>query len=1462
MNRARNAERSNTNATRNRGVASRILHAVSVSPSLEGTGAPVFDAAPLSQANGRRLICSFAASLALLIALAAVLLVPAAASAAPKGVVGVLGVFSDQPGSGDGEFSNPIGGVAVSEGSGEVYVVDTVNSRVQRFAADGTFISQFGVSGSFEGGEFAFDDFSGSPPGIAVAPDGSVYVADLGNQRVQKFTADGTFVHMFGLDVDASTGGEVCTAGCQFGTAGSGDGEFSGPVGVAVEADGDVLVADRDNQRIQRFDSSGVYQSQFEVPFAPHRVAVDSSGAIYVLEFNGQVLKFDSTGGSPEVFAPDHIASARDLATAGDRVFVAQPDAESPEGDRTPEILEFDPALDPADQLIETHPVAASEGFGAGTFGLAAHSSGRLYLAVDLFARSQAQLSRVLILDEGTAPPAIVTLLPASDVTATTATLRAEIDSNGPLPTNYRLEVSAGGVNWTTVGSGSVPGDTAETVSANATDLDPNTLYRFRVVTTKGFGNPDVNSPELTFLTDATAPEILESRPGPLDATSATLLGRIDPNGSATRYRFSYGIGAFTHAIPVPEAPIGFGSDPVFVSQVLSGLKPNTTYQFRLVATSPAGVTTGPTKTFTTRTTPALPDNRGYELVSPAYKVFGAGVGHLYGGRDAAAFVGTPSAEGERFAVNGQNGSMLVDGTFAYVNDVSLAERTDLGWMNKPAFTKPGYGSHYIAPAALTSFSDDFSLMQFNGDKPLKMFPEMKLWGGISGTSPTTLMLRQWTGPEWELLAPLDGSDPSAGNDLTRAKSTWLIAGDGSGALISGIGRGLAGPEDPTLDMPDSNDNGRKPRSIYLDEITGPFTSSFPGDDGRREVVHLCSPDTVLPSGPCEPPAPGRDGRLTSLGGAALIERPDGGMQDLPPPISRDGSRVFFMSPDPAFVGGSANFGPAQLFVRQRNSDGSLMTRWISRSEVPGQVGLEAPAIFQGASRDGDKVFFKTIAPLTADDPNGQGGPPPPGGVTAGPASPESSDLYMYDLPDGANADPAGGDLVRITSGPDGDGDCHASVDDGSVVEELGQPTRFVSDDASRVYFVCQAPLTGVPASDNGAIAGPGTSTSGEHLLNLYSYDRGRPLTERWRFVARLDGQPSRDACAAIGGMWFGLIDGNPGGTGETLTFVPGASCVNGTTDGGFVTFMASSRLTADDPDSNSFDIYGYDAVRGELTRITAPQGGAGGSYPCSSSAAILCHGDIGFGYFPHLVAATGRDGERLAFFHSRGQLVAEDNDGAYDVYVWRDGELSLVSTGASDTDGAFYVGNDRSGQNVYFATRDQLTWQDKDRVLDVYTARVDGGIPEPAPPEVCAALADACQGGGAGVVSTQPRTPSLGGEGDADRRARKTLDVSRLSARDRRRASRTGRLRVSIRTSEAGRVTVLAKGRVGKRVRRIARGSVLVRKPGRATLVLRLAGPARAQLRGGKALRVTLRVSSPGARSRTMAVRLPGAGS
>ena len=195
-------------------------------------------------------------------------------------------------GSSNGQFDRPIG-VAV-DATGNVYVADSYNDRIQKFNGSGTFLTKWGTYGGS-------DDQFYEPHGVAVDASGNVYVADTRNHRIQEFDSSGTFVLMWGWGVqDGSSTLQTCTSGCQSGLQGSGDGQFHWPGGVSVDATGNVYVADSNNHRIQKFSNTGTFldkwgssggaDGQFNWPLG---IASDAAGHVYVADYlNHRIQKF------------------------------------------------------------------------------------------------------------------------------------------------------------------------------------------------------------------------------------------------------------------------------------------------------------------------------------------------------------------------------------------------------------------------------------------------------------------------------------------------------------------------------------------------------------------------------------------------------------------------------------------------------------------------------------------------------------------------------------------------------------------------------------------------------------------------------------------------------------------------------------------------------------------------------------------------------------------------------------------------------------------------------------------------------------------------------------------------------------------------------------------------------------------------------------------------------------------
>ena len=166
-------------------------------------------------------------------------------------------------GTAAGQLREP-SGITVS--GGQVYVAEAANQRVSVFTTAGVFERVIGKNVDGAGGSTCTSGCQAGqagngegqfyyPFGIAVAG-GEIFVSDFYNSRVDVFTTAGTFVRMFGRNVDGD-GGEVCTSDCRNGDYGGGDvGEIQNPYGILVDG-GKVYVADLANQRIAVFTTAG-----------------------------------------------------------------------------------------------------------------------------------------------------------------------------------------------------------------------------------------------------------------------------------------------------------------------------------------------------------------------------------------------------------------------------------------------------------------------------------------------------------------------------------------------------------------------------------------------------------------------------------------------------------------------------------------------------------------------------------------------------------------------------------------------------------------------------------------------------------------------------------------------------------------------------------------------------------------------------------------------------------------------------------------------------------------------------------------------------------------------------------------------------------------------------------------------------------------------------------------------------
>jgi hypothetical protein len=420
--------------------------------------------------------------------------------------------------------------------------------------------------------------------------------------------------------------------------------------------------------------------------------------------------------------------------------------------------------------------------------------------------------------------------------------------------------------------------------------------------------------------------------------------------------------------------------------------------------------------------------------------------------------------------------------------------------------------------------------------------------------------------------------------------------------------------------------------------------------------------------------------------------------------ISADGSRVFFTAEE-----------TGQLYLRENplapqsaisggecTEPGKACTTRISAPES-GVADPGSPAAFVGASEDGSVVYFLDSGKLTANATGGTG-----------------FDLYRYEVDTGA--------LTDIT--------LDSSDRKGARVEGvLG-----MSEDGGVVYFAAAGKLAA------GASEAPPLET------NLYAIEDGVV-----RFVSRLGTGPG---------------EGGPVEPEETLNWIPSSTNkatvtrTSRVSADGQALLIRSNRQLTDYQSNGYFELY--------LLRPGSPikciSCDPTGQSP-TGSAGVQSIPKVGFEVVRYTSFTTrnmSADGRRVVF-DSPDQLVAADENDVNDVYEWEapgkgscsessdsfqprsGGCLYLISGGTRGASASYFGDADAEGENIFFFTSQSLVAQDKDELVDVYDARVDGGIAvqEAEPPLQCEA-ADSCRGvRSSSPLPALPSTSSFVGPGN-----------------------------------------------------------------------------------------------------------------
>ena len=948
-----------------------------------------------------------------------------------------------------GNALNEPAGVAVNESTGEpasgdVYVADKGNKRVERFNSEGKFEGEItGPSGegtgSVKAGETTVTGVFKGPGEFTVGEE--ITASELGVQGLEP----GTRIEAVNLEAGTLTLSKPATetlplaelkAHQSFGYF-TNPGVSFGAEGVAVDdscfvhknpveeaackaADpsaGNVYVLDAGNEVVDKFTATGEYLGQLTSEMLsgqPTAVAVDSTGRLWVNTngslsfvdvFNDQVVNgLEGSSrlvgkGSPNVLAVDSTGDFYTERNIGNVVALAKYNAKAEE----------------VGHLLEPRQL------GPGEFSLAT---------------------------------GIAAELPSDDV---------YVDTVGAVvrfgPEGKELE------------SLSVPGMHGSGV---AVDSNTGTVYVADSVSGEVHGFS---------LKPPGAPEVKAEGVSDATAEGATFSASIDPDGASTTYRFEYGPTA-SYGASTAVATVGFTGDFELheVAVQVQGLSPGTVYHFRVLAENEHGPAEGvEDRTFTTQTTGgalALPDRRAWQLVSPASKqgalIDGAGYG-AQASADGSAIAYGASAPTETEPQGYSNGAQLLSSDVGGVwstRDISIPHEVATG-------QSTGGGQEYRL------FSEDLSAALI---QPFGGFPAPGSPASLSkAASEQTPFLRDLTTGNYTPLVigcPAPGGEPCRTPVAEHANvPAGTVFGDGEcppkafacGPLVVGGSPGLGAVvlesrvALTSLAIPNEGDalyewvGGRLaavsvlPAAHEGEETLAPVARLGLGGEAARGAVSDDGSRVFWHTG-----VGGHPEHLyvrdVPLGQTVQVDAVQGGSgEGVAVPrfqyASSDGSRVFFTDEQRLVAGAGASAGNADLYECEVFVDGGKLACRLSDLTPGGTGGGVLPGGVDGSERGCDPgspggcyVYFVADGKLSGEAV--QGNCPPTFALP-----PQRCDLYVVHDGAGGWEGPA---LVGVLSGGDNP--------DWEV--ELFHRTVGVSPDGRWLSFMSQLPLTGYDNRD------------------------------------------------------------------------------------------------------------------------------------------------------------------------------------------------------------------------------------------------------------------------------------------------------------------------------------------------------------------------------------------------------------
>ncbi len=417
-----------------------------------------------------------------------------------------------------------------------------------------------------------------------------------------------------------------------------------------------------------------------------------------------------------------------------------------------------------------------------------------------------------------------------------------------------------------------------------------------------------------------------------------------------------------------------------------------------------------------------------------------------------------------------------------------------------------------------------------------------------------------------------------------------------------------------------------------------------------------------------------RDGTIPEQGATAGggIRAVSEHTHELAHAISQDGSRVLFEAAADGGAPDPQQEGRTELYDRIDGAstvEVSAPAPGAEPSECETESGICDPgsAQFWAASDDGSLVYFTSKAALTKESNTGP--------EEASGEEDAGNDLYRYDIETGVLTD-----LTVDTKDPNG----------ASVLGVVGS-----SEDGSYVYFVADGDLGG-------------EAKSGQP--NLYVWHGTASGAGTVTYIATLRA-PTMEEANDIEAMLAGAFEYHSDVADWTSR--PTESQAYVTPDGRHLAFMSVERLTGYDNEDQvtgqaDHEVFEYSAETGRLVCASCD---AGDVRPVGSAFIGAKLGERVSTPF-HQPRSLSDDGSRL-FFSSPDPLVPGILGGNTRVFEYEDGSVQLIS-GTESGGGAVFLDASASGDDVFFATRERLVWTDTDELVDVYDARVDGGLAEP----------------------------------------------------------------------------------------------------------------------------------------------------